>query len=412
MSIKFECYNCKQSLEAEDTMKGQMFACPGCNAAIEVPLPVLPKVSPKKVKQLQRGGNSAAPAITSAMPKSKMKRNLLIAVVMIAVVGAGGYFAYIKGILPKEITPMVNKITSVSYGNDGIKWSHSELIAHLKNKGFDFTASETSQGGFWGPAMYFNFDGGDRVYVYVQIRKTEQEAKDTASTKGDKAFYWGRFYFEGEPTIIAQLKQELDPNSSVAEKKDGQEAREKAKTEKQVEKKKELEAREKEQKEKEIADHNKKVILEKARNIVRSHKWFSEEFEIEGTEFTDGYVSNDSVSVGFKRMVSFASIDVDLAPVSLEPYAIHCSLPVESYKKEIQIEFCKSVIFRMSPKHKSEIDKKLEYYQSAKYLGSEKAKQNLYSEEFKVGDLSFSVNFVGGFVANGGNIHVWKELPK
>ena len=134
MSIKFECYNCKQSLEAEDTMKGQMFACPGCNAAIEVPLPVLPKVSPKKVKQLQRGGNSAAPAITSAMPKSKMKRNLLIAVVMIAVVGAGGYFAYIKGILPKEITAVIKKTSTgaVTRENEGQKLKVPGADAEIK----------------------------------------------------------------------------------------------------------------------------------------------------------------------------------------------------------------------------------------------------------------------------------------
>jgi len=57
------------------------------------------------------------------MPKSKMKRNLLIAVVMIAVVGAGGYFAYIKGILPKEITAVIKKTSTGTriIGNEGQK---------------------------------------------------------------------------------------------------------------------------------------------------------------------------------------------------------------------------------------------------------------------------------------------------
>lgn len=96
--------------------------------------------------------------------------------------------------------------------NEGVKWSHSELISHLKKKGLTFTATETPEGFFWGPAMYFDF--GSEGKVYVQVRKTEQEAKDAAGPKGEEAFSWGRFYFEGEPKLLAKVKQTLQKNKN------------------------------------------------------------------------------------------------------------------------------------------------------------------------------------------------------
>jgi hypothetical protein len=35
--MKFECANCGQQLEAEESQQGQQFECPGCSSAVEVP---------------------------------------------------------------------------------------------------------------------------------------------------------------------------------------------------------------------------------------------------------------------------------------------------------------------------------------------------------------------------------------
>jgi hypothetical protein len=90
--------------------------------------------------------------------------------------------------------------------NEGDTWSHAEMIGHLRAKGLRFKAKETHLGAFFGPAMELEFAGDN---VYVQVRKTAQDAKDHASPKGEKAFAWGRFFFEGEPKRLAQIEQAL-----------------------------------------------------------------------------------------------------------------------------------------------------------------------------------------------------------
>lgn len=90
---------------------------------------------------------------------------------------------------------------------EGSEWSHSELMDHLHREGLAFTAKETGFGGNYGPAMYFQFSGDKEVYV--QVRKSAQEAKDAASPKGGEAFSWGRFYFLGEPKELQIIKEKL-----------------------------------------------------------------------------------------------------------------------------------------------------------------------------------------------------------
>lgn len=54
--------------------------------------------------------------------------------------------------------------------------------------------------------MLFEFEDGT---VYVQLRKTAQEAKDEAGTRSDQAFSWGRFYFAGSENQLARIKKVL-----------------------------------------------------------------------------------------------------------------------------------------------------------------------------------------------------------
>lgn len=89
---------------------------------------------------------------------------------------------------------------------EGQSWSHTEMIQHLKGKGLKFEAKPTHRGGFWGPMMIFEFNGDE---VYVQVRKSAQEAKDAASTGGERGFAWGRFIFAGEPKHLAEFKKAL-----------------------------------------------------------------------------------------------------------------------------------------------------------------------------------------------------------
>ena len=93
-----------------------------------------------------------------------------------------------------------------SESREGANWSHGELIEYLHGQGLDFNAEETDLGTFFGPAMDFTFVDHQ---VYVQVRKTPQEAKDLASTKNGKAFAWGRFFFRGDPEHLKEIRSVL-----------------------------------------------------------------------------------------------------------------------------------------------------------------------------------------------------------
>lgn len=90
--------------------------------------------------------------------------------------------------------------------NQGVKWTHAELMKRLTDKGLKFTAKETHHGAFYGPAMDFQFAEGE---VYVLVTESPQKARDFAGTKGDKAFSWGRFYFEGTPVRLQEIRAAL-----------------------------------------------------------------------------------------------------------------------------------------------------------------------------------------------------------
>jgi hypothetical protein len=117
----------------------------------------------------------------------------------------------IRSIYVAAIIMVVSGCSSPLLKIKRLNWSHSELVSHLKKQGLRVEAIETNIGLLWGPAMIFYFDDtiDDKNSVYVQVRKTEQEAKDAASPKGEDAFSWGRFYFVGDPKILSKVKQAL-----------------------------------------------------------------------------------------------------------------------------------------------------------------------------------------------------------
>jgi hypothetical protein len=128
-----------------------------------------------------------------------MSRNSLagLAVLLAAAAGCG-----------PAATPTGKPINgATSPGGDPSTWTHAELVAHLHSRGVDFQAKGTDFGTFFGPAMEFEFPGGETVYV--QVRKTDQEARDEAGPKGTEAFAWKRFYFNGPPRRLAAIRDQL-----------------------------------------------------------------------------------------------------------------------------------------------------------------------------------------------------------
>ena len=82
--IKFTCPKCKQSLEGDDSMRGQVVQCPSCNTDITVP------VAPQK-KQiiLPKAGASGGSSAYTPPPKPKTSK---VGIVVALIVGLGiGY---------------------------------------------------------------------------------------------------------------------------------------------------------------------------------------------------------------------------------------------------------------------------------------------------------------------------------
>lgn len=99
-----------------------------------------------------------------------------------------------------------------SASSEGEEWSHNELLDYLNANGLKYTAEPTMRGAFHGPAMNFKTSDGEYDYtVYIQKRKTAQDAKDAVGTAGsdDHAFAWGRFVIDGAETPVNQLKDLL-----------------------------------------------------------------------------------------------------------------------------------------------------------------------------------------------------------
>lgn len=109
--IKFTCPKCKQSLEGDNSMRGQNVQCPSCNAGITVP------AAPKK-KQiiLPKSGLSGGSSTYTTPPKLKASKvGIVVALIAGLVIGYGVGVA--KG--PSGITKFVGGggISIPSFGN-------------------------------------------------------------------------------------------------------------------------------------------------------------------------------------------------------------------------------------------------------------------------------------------------------
>ncbi len=114
-----------------------------------------------------------------------------------------------------SINPTSDAIVSPT--NEGEKWSHPELIEHLRGQELRFRVEPLFYGGIVPPTQEFVFGDKSEGIVRVQLRKTAQEAKDVAGaappTTFDRkegalsgrympAFSWGRFVFVSESTTL------------------------------------------------------------------------------------------------------------------------------------------------------------------------------------------------------------------
>lgn len=65
--FKFQCINCKQNLEADESMLGEFVDCPNCKARIEVQLPVKGQVRISSDSSPQRVITEVSPDNTSSL---------------------------------------------------------------------------------------------------------------------------------------------------------------------------------------------------------------------------------------------------------------------------------------------------------------------------------------------------------
>jgi hypothetical protein len=113
-------------------------------------------------------------------------------------------------------------------GPPGETWTHKELLSYLRAKGLRIYALPTNHGSSHGPAMFFtrrldrlavddppiveyDFVKAQliRDTVYVQRRKSAQDAKERSGADAVKGFSWGRFYFYGDDKLINRIKRVL-----------------------------------------------------------------------------------------------------------------------------------------------------------------------------------------------------------
>lgn len=104
-------------------------------------------------------------------------------------------------------------------------WTHRDVAEHFnsKNLGFKFI-NFASGSGVLPPSGYFvpqasginNWQeveaairAGDRDIVFCELRKSPQEAKDTAGTWGERGFSSGRFAFKGDPNQLSRIRAAL-----------------------------------------------------------------------------------------------------------------------------------------------------------------------------------------------------------
>jgi hypothetical protein len=104
-------------------------------------------------------------------------------------------------------------------------WTHQELLDHINRKGKKYVMHPTNRGVMAGPAALLVspnhehawsgetidalYGAGDDPVVYVQLRKTAQEARDAAGPEGSGAYAWGRFLFYGKPTELNKVRTAL-----------------------------------------------------------------------------------------------------------------------------------------------------------------------------------------------------------
>ena len=108
--FKFSCPQCGQRIQCDTGYAGVQIACPGCQQTITVPQapasaaapPAPPGLSTRQSTSVAASGRrfaSAPGAQPAAPPKSRALRNVLIittAIVVLAALGAGGWFGYTK----------------------------------------------------------------------------------------------------------------------------------------------------------------------------------------------------------------------------------------------------------------------------------------------------------------------------
>ncbi len=127
----------------------------------------------------------------SALPRLVVGVAVVIATVVLLI--AAGVFWSALSRQPGGDVPPGAGVFGPSEGNEGEKWNHPELVAHLATRGVRVEQRPTQRGVLVGWGTTVELWLGDEM-VYCQLRSTAKDARDYAGSL-TAAFAWGRFCF-------------------------------------------------------------------------------------------------------------------------------------------------------------------------------------------------------------------------
>lgn len=246
----FGCPNCGRSVRVQPEQYRRELCCPNCRGRFVVD-PTLPtgiaiedydSADPPPVQG--DGSQSQTSAAARSEPRrrvvfvGKSRRSALPALAVSGLVAVGAAVAIVvaawkaprgpasQGVAPaqsvnSDITPGIALLRS---GPDPETATHRELLDYLNGKGFQLDMVPTHRGTFYGPAVVFIPRTNDQFtrtvaaddctllrgvpYLYVQKRKSAQEARDEAGAT-NAAFSWGRFIFSGTDDLSRRVRDAL-----------------------------------------------------------------------------------------------------------------------------------------------------------------------------------------------------------
>jgi hypothetical protein len=234
--LAFACPLCHEAWPVPDGEPGRVAACSHCGRWV-----LLPPWAPARFEPVPPPPVAPPAAPPDAIRVPLKRRHLLAATLLLLAAGglAGGVWALwgtwigrwlaapiiaaARPAAPEATSPAPASGAAVPLGKEGEAWTLADLIAYLRNRGLKFDARETDYGELFGPGMFLNERGEVTElqaatlwksemppgFVYVQRRKTPDEAREACARTKGRCFAWGRFYVTGDAGFVEKVRQAL-----------------------------------------------------------------------------------------------------------------------------------------------------------------------------------------------------------